>query len=74
MTTGPSLSQPPNDPGREEGRAGPEPNDLLHRAELRAERDVRDFVRELRKQAARGAAFQSGKVALMEILRLLTEH
>lgn len=74
MTTGPSPSEPTNDPGREEGGAGPELNDLLRQAELRAEREVRDFVRELRKQAVKGAAFQTGKQAAKEIWRLLTEN
>lgn len=72
MTTGPSPSEPRSDPGKED-RAGPEPNDLLRRAELRAEREVRDFVRELPKQAAKGAAFHAGKEIAKEIWRLLTE-
>jgi hypothetical protein len=73
VTTEPSPSNPHNDPGREEDRASPEPNDLLRRAELRAQHEVRDFVRELHKKAALGAAFESGKIALREIWDLLSD-
>lgn len=74
MTTVPSPTEPTNEPGREEDRAGPEPTDLLRQAELRAEREVRDFVCELRKQAVKGAAFQAGKEAFKELWNLLTEN
>lgn len=74
MTTEPSRQVPENDPAREEDRATPEPNDLLHRAEQRAEDEVRDFVREVRKKAALGAAFQTGKIGLQEIWDLLTNN
>ena len=73
MTTGPSPSQPNNDPGREEDRAGPEANELLRRAELRAENEVRDFIRELPKHAFRGAVLFAGKETAKAIWRLLTE-
>lgn len=74
MNTSAAPNEPNDEPGREEEGASPGPPDLIRRAEVRAERQTRDFVRELQKQAARGAAFQAGKEALKEMWRLLTEN
>jgi len=72
MSTGTSRNEPNDDSAKEED-TNPDPSELLRRAEDRAERKTRGLFRDLRRQVARGAAFEAGK-ELYEFIRELTEH
>lgn len=63
-----------NEPGRgKEAKPVPDAQDLLN-SQDHSPCELRDNFREVRKHMMRGAAFEMGKEAFQEFLRMLTEN